>query len=353
MAPWKRVGSDEAKEAWESFFAPFRFAEGVLSHAEQEHMFRCDIMTHLMGKEFLGSVPIRTVIGGNGTGKSKLLEAVGRTFQGPRFRAQVATEDWKDFTMAMARGRKILAMDNLDSAPDWAGDFICTYSTLSSVELRAYHTRSDAVEIPARGDLWISSRTPIFGRRPDVADRSVLYYLEAPTKRMSDNAFYARVDALRDGVLTYMVETAAEFLDFGGPMAVTTDFRMLSWAECAKAFSLCLDDTRDFESLLKGLRDSEAVFSLGDLTWFQHLRDWIAENHGRWVDAAEMVEEIQGYNNGNPVHIGKDQILTARSLGKNLNIYGETLKRYMGMESVLKRDGVYEYRFSKKAEVKE
>lgn len=123
--------------------------------------------------------PLLILSGGAGTGKTSVLEAIGKLIFGENFFVNGMTSDERDFISAVMHNQ-YLAIDNVDEdMPDWFADKLAGIATGMGFKMRRLYTDADIENMTIKPNTFIAltTRTPKFNR-DDIADRSIVLNLE-------------------------------------------------------------------------------------------------------------------------------------------------------------------------------
>lgn len=181
-------------------------------------------------------LPILAALGDKGGGKSTLGRAVLRVLLGSNADLTGVSTDRRDFVTLAAR-LPVLGLDNVDGEPpEWLADDLARAATGGRSQTRELYTNNDVSDVALQAAIVITSRTAGFARA-DVAERllPILTGELTDAARLADSALEETVNAQRDGLLVYLVTTAANVLAWrphapAGLPARFLDFAQVVWS---------------------------------------------------------------------------------------------------------------------------
>ncbi len=183
-------------------------------------------------------LPILSMLGGRGSGKSELARAVLRIFLGTDGDVTPLSSDERDF-WAIAQGCLAIGLDNVDTIPvPWFPDALAVAASGGQRQSRQFYTNSDILRCPVRAGVIVTSRSATFARA-DVAERTLpLLATElSDDQRCTQNVLKDETIANRDGILVYLSQCAVNMLAWRsqvprGLPARFLDFAEIVWAGC-------------------------------------------------------------------------------------------------------------------------
>jgi hypothetical protein len=160
----------------------------------------------------LRPLPLLVLLGQASSGKSTTARGLAMTVRGPSADVSGCPAQQRDIE-ALLCGLPIALLDNVDTAvcPEWLQDMLCKAATGARVEQRKLHENFVVTARPMTAAVVMTSRTATWAGRADVQDRCLPCFFSerADSTRMDDGALMAEVNANRNGIMSWVAETAA------------------------------------------------------------------------------------------------------------------------------------------------
>jgi len=246
--------------------------------AGRRDLYHCSIYG-LFFEELQPTKVIVLVTGIRGSGKTSVGKALKRALFGPGAKVELGLSDKEDAFWAMACGKYVVCIDNLDEGKPWLGSAIATVATGGKVQRRKLFETNTLVEYTPRCFLMITSRNPECFTRDDVTDRLLLIEVERREKFKPESVIEDEVDAARRAIwgelLTNLNRIVAELKEGGG--VADGEFRMADFARLAMLTGPIIGVDK-VEEKLKALEVAKDDFILRDDRLVEALEGWIAAN---------------------------------------------------------------------------
>jgi len=295
--PFKRIDTDPKRSGLhELIIAPIRFRDDRIRADERRLLLLIWILS-LFFPELFPTKPILALIGPTGSIKTFILKMVGKLFLGPSFNVMVLTHDPKDFDAAVTH-EHFVAIDNADTEIPWFEDRLAIAATGGSSKRRDLYTTNRLVEFPYKAFLGITSRTPHF-KREDVANRTILLYVDRFDKFIPEAKLLAQLEEKRDEIMSevvgYLQEIVKALQDQAGK-TYSSRFRIADFGDFALKWANFQGWGEKMESILNRLAQEQSSFALEGEPIFQLLEIWLYQtgtmNVGRKVTTSELCLEI-------------------------------------------------------------
>jgi hypothetical protein len=165
----------------------------------------CALLPHI-------PVPILTVTGAQGTGKSVLGRTLVRTVDPGPALLRSAPKDLEDWTTTAA-GSRVVGLDNVSRIPEWLSDAMCRAVTGEGYAKRALYTDDDLHVLSFRRALLLTSIDP-GSMRGDLGERLLPVELrrlggKRRTEGTLDRLVERQLPAIFGGLLDLMAEVLA------------------------------------------------------------------------------------------------------------------------------------------------
>jgi hypothetical protein len=161
-----------------------------------------------------GTLPILSVVGGHGSGKSQSGKTLKRITDDSAVTLETKPREERDLAIAM-KNSAIVAYDNLSGIPDWLSDAFCRVSDKAGFRTRALYENDEESLFCERRSIVLSGIVTI-AARADLADRTIHVELEAiedrETERVLEAKFQERWPKIL-GALLDAVSTGLKHLD--------------------------------------------------------------------------------------------------------------------------------------------
>jgi hypothetical protein len=156
-----------------------------------------------------GPYPVLILAGEQGSAKSTTARLL-RSFIDPNVAAlRSAPRDARD--VAIAAGNSwVLALDNLSYVPGWLSDCLCRLATGGGFATRELYSDSEEAIFDSQRPVILTSIEDV-ANRGDLIDRAVIAHLPAipDSKRRTESAYWAAVDAARPAILGAILDVVA------------------------------------------------------------------------------------------------------------------------------------------------
>jgi hypothetical protein len=147
-----------------------------------------------------------------GSTKSCKARAVVKIFHGADADLGTSPREARDL-QALGTRSFVVGLDNLDGPiDDEIQDTMAASVTGARMQTRRLYTDHDIIDRRIGALFVITSRTGHFCQRPDMADRVLPLFPDAPAQMIDEGELYADLLASRDGILTYLARQAARAL---------------------------------------------------------------------------------------------------------------------------------------------
>ena len=177
--------------------------------------------------------PILQVIGPSDSGKTSMLEIIGRTLFGPEFRVERLPDDVKEFENAVINN-DFLAIDNTTGIPKKIRASICQTVTGFQVTRRELFTTMGQVQRPSTATLAVAGITKVLNET-EIANRSLEIHIKErpPGNNISEQDLHSNIDLTRAdmmGELLFRIQLVLKALDAQRDYTPTTSLRLAGFA---------------------------------------------------------------------------------------------------------------------------
>lgn len=159
-------------------------------------------------------LPILCCLGQMGSGKSTLVRVILKILMGVPGDLSPIPYNVRDFN-ACACAFPVYAIDNLDVTPNpWLVDSLAAAATGGSLQERELYSNASIFQKQMQAALAVTTRTAQFAQRSDIQERllPVFFGSLSDRQRVADRVIHAEAAEQRNGVLTWLVQQAANTL---------------------------------------------------------------------------------------------------------------------------------------------
>lgn len=249
-------------------------------------------------EDLMPTKPILGSLGDHGSGKSSLIDKIGKTVFGPAFSVAQMSNKPDDFDSAVIN-QTMVGIDNADSPYKWLEDKLATVATGSDIVRRELFTTASLVRFRASCFLAITSRTPHF-KRNDIADRLLpIHLMRLPEQFTATGETTKEIEEMRDYIMSEIVYLLQDVL---ASLRESKSVRMLSPIRMADFGVFCMKVGKhlgiDVQSLFQQLKRSQNAFTLQDEPIMEALSNWLSGDDtasGKVLTSSELCEELSRY----------------------------------------------------------
>src|SRR3989441_12510602 len=206
------------------------FLSQKLTKIELQHLLHVWLLAMFFPERFK-TRPILAAIGPKGSGKTTLIDQIGKILFGSAFKVAQLTDDPKDLDAALT-SEFFVAIDNADRNINWLPDKLAVIATGGTIKRRTYYTTNKLVEFPLKAWVGITSRTPHF-KREDVADRLLPFHIQRIPEFAAFHDIEQEVLQKHNLLLTALVrnvQIVLRHLSVKDTKRFQTTFRMVDYA---------------------------------------------------------------------------------------------------------------------------
>lgn len=295
--------------------------------------------------------PILQIVGASGSGKTTMLEIIGRTLFGPEFKVERLPEDVKEFENAVINN-DFLAIDNTTGIPKKIRSSICQTVTGFQVTRRELFTTTGQVQRPSTATLAIAGITKVLNEA-ETSNRSIdLRIAERPPEsniseqELHDNIDRARPDLM--GELLFRIQMVLKALDAQRDYTPTTSLRMAGFASVLLRVARHEGWEAEAKDLIDTWHEEQIEAALEGEDVAEIMAMWISKSGWKPVtlSAEELNRELLAMGRVNSIH---ETSWEGRPnwLGMRLQRSAESYHRRFGMEIVPdKHTKTNRYRFA-------
>ena len=180
-----------------------------------------------------GDLPILSVVGVHGSGKSQTVETLKRLTDdsGVVLSAKPKNED--DLAIAM-KNSAVAAFDNLSGLPEWLSDALCRVSSGAGFRKRELYENDQEVAFCERRSIIVNGIDDI-ATRADLADRAIHVQLEALKKRELERDLESRFQERWASILGALLDVVSHGLKCLGETKADPNIRMADFARWVMA----------------------------------------------------------------------------------------------------------------------
>lgn len=299
-------------------------------------------------KEIMPKKPILIVQGDTGSGKTSLMQNLGRMLWGGKFSVYGLPENDRDFINLLINNLFVV-LDNVDEAklPKYFLDTITSMTTAGAVSYRPLYRDPTAGNIKIMPECWIgiSSRTPFFNRA-DVANRSVIMTLKKPEGMQYDAYGFEQeiINSFHNNWYYILGELQAVVQNLSKHRKnIALNYRMVEFANFAIRTCADQNEMDEMQSILENSVNAQVEFAAQDNPLIKAMCD-LAEKSILWGSGKQynMDELSEALYSGYGI-----QYRNAHSLGWAIRAIEETLKAYISIEKTT-IDGRIHYKIGQK-----
>jgi len=252
----------------------------------------------LFFESIMPTKPLLVTIGEKGSGKTSILERMGKLLMGEKFGVTSTTPDYKNL-ITLITNNYLIVLDNMDSPTTQINDTLARISTGQVVMVRDYYTTNTQVEYEVKCYVALTSRKPHF-TRDDVADRLVCIFLG----RFDNNGFRAqnrlnkKTATVRDEAMSYVVSNLQKIiknLKKNNDKTYKHVFRIADFADFALRSADNESEQKTLNNLFSALAQQQKDFATQDDIIYTLLKEIVSDksNQCQKFSAADLYKKFK------------------------------------------------------------
>ena len=282
--------------------------------------------------------PILQVVGPSRSGKTSMLEIIGRTLFGPEFRVERLPEDAKEFENAVINN-DFLAIDNTTGVPKRIRSLICQTVTGFRVTRRELYTTMGQVQRNSTATLAVAGITKMLNET-ETSNRSLDIHIKErpPENNISEQDLHTGIDLARAdkmGELLFRVQMVLKALHAERDYTPTTSLRLAGFASALLRVARHEGWEAEAKNLIETWHEEQIEAALEGEDVAEIIAMWMSQPH--WKPVTLSTEEL----NRQLCTVGIANSIRETSwegrpqwLGMRLQRSAESYRRRFGLEIV-------------------
>ena len=306
-SPWDYRVPTKDRLLYETLVARINFTEETSAFTVKQQ--RLLLLLWLLSWAFESMMPTKVLavaVGPHSSGKTTMFRTCGHTLIGPSFEVdslQQSDRGEDDFWINLGHSF-YCCYDNVDQSIRWLPDALAQVATGVRRSKRQLHTSSKLHRRTISAMLALTARTPTGSlRREDVADRSLLFQLEALPAKRPEFAIQEEVARLRDelmsdyaGMVQRALRVPLDTVKVADPEVRMADFALVA-TRIGESMGQEIRDLTD--ETISLIRPAQNQFATEENFLSTLLEIWITRsngaisNDGRAVPTQELLDDFR------------------------------------------------------------
>ncbi len=253
----------------------------------------------LFFESIMPTKPLLVTIGEKGSGKTSILERMGKLLMGEKFGVTSTTPDYKNL-ITLITNNYLIVLDNMDSPTTQINDTLARISTGQVVMVRDYYTTNTQVEYDVKCYVALTSRKPHF-TRDDVADRLVCIFLgrfEEKKGFRAQNQLNKKNSIVRNEAMSYVISRLQKIiknLKKNNDKTYKHVFRIADFSDFALRGADSEEEQKMLSNLFSALAQQQKDFATQDDIIYTLLKEIVSTkpNQGQKFSAADLYNEFK------------------------------------------------------------
>lgn len=253
----------------------------------------------LFFESIMPTKPLLVTIGEKGSGKTSILERMGKLLMGEKFGVTSTTPDYKNL-ITLITNNYLIVLDNMDSPTTQINDTLARISTGQVVMVRDYYTTNTQVEYDVKCYVALTSRKPHF-TRDDVADRLVCIFLGRFEEKKgfgAQNRLNKKTAIVRDEAMSYVIfrlQKIIKNLKKNNDETYKHVFRIADFSDFAMRGADSKTEQKMLSNLFSALAQQQKDFATQDDIIYTLLKEIAStkSNQGQKFSAADLYKEFK------------------------------------------------------------